>query len=230
MCSAGVGDEEHRPDNHPWLRMCKAPDSFTAEERVLTFLSANVGAGRLADVARDWRHLPPSAHERGMEVVLQTHLFAGFARTINGLATIDQVGVACETTKWQEEIGDAQEWRKQGEESCAAIYGNVYDKLRRRMAKMHPVLDRIMVDHGYGRIISRGGLSLRLRELSVVAVLAGMDVAPQLNSHLRGAKLVGAAEEEIRAVVAATHLAWGDAAQAQADATLETVRSARYGL
>jgi hypothetical protein len=37
---------------------------------VLTFLSANVGAGHLADVACDWRYLPPSAHERGMEVWL----------------------------------------------------------------------------------------------------------------------------------------------------------------
>ena len=257
---------------------------------MLVFLSANVGAGRLADVARDWRPLPPSAHERGMEVVLQTHLFAGFPRTINGrcpscsscigsgrqvaavlaslpaaarrdrvwgisqteggagLATIERVGVQCETTAWAEEPGDPEQycppprcpqaaarararlrrlaearrcrWRLQGEESCAKIYGNVYEKLRKRMGKLHPIVDRwegacpgaaaacatnesprmracacsrrAMVQHGYGRIISRAGLTLRMRELAVVAVLAGMDVAPQLNSHLRGALLVAA--------------------------------------
>ena len=34
LCSAGDGEETPRPDDHPWLRMCQAPESFTPEERV----------------------------------------------------------------------------------------------------------------------------------------------------------------------------------------------------
>ncbi len=55
-----------------------------------------------------------------------------------------------------------------------------YEKLRQRMKQLHPVLDIMMLEHGYGRVLSRPGLSLRLRELCVVAALAGQDVAPQL--------------------------------------------------
>jgi alkylhydroperoxidase/carboxymuconolactone decarboxylase family protein YurZ len=48
------------------------------------------------------------------------------------------------------------------------------------MEQLHPVLDDMMLEYGYGRVLSRPGLSLRLRELCVVAALAGQDVAPQL--------------------------------------------------
>jgi hypothetical protein len=48
------------------------------------------------------------------------------------------------------------------------------------MEQLHPVLDAMMLEHGYGRVLSRPGLSLRLRELCVIAALAGQDVAPQL--------------------------------------------------
>jgi alkylhydroperoxidase/carboxymuconolactone decarboxylase family protein YurZ len=48
------------------------------------------------------------------------------------------------------------------------------------MGQLHPVLDTLMLEHGYGRVLSRPGLSLRLRELCVIAVLVGQDVSPQL--------------------------------------------------
>mmetsp|Transcript_22112 Transcript_22112/g.45084 ORF Transcript_22112/g.45084 Transcript_22112/m.45084 type:complete len:113 (+) Transcript_22112:950-1288(+) len=76
-------------------------------------------------------------------------------------------------------------------------------------------------EHAYGRVISReGALSLRMRELCVVAVLTGQDVPPQLQSHLYGARNVGATHAEIAAVVEQTALPWGEAAQAQASSTL----------
>ena len=71
---------------------------------------------------------------------------------------------------------------------------------------------------------------MRLRELCVIAILSGQDVAPQLNSHIRGAMRVGATREEVLAVLGQTSLAWGHDAQLQAMATYETVENARYGL
>lgn len=224
-------DSALKAEDHPWFKQLpEAPETLLPEERVLTLLSGNIAAGHLADVAQDWRYLPSSWHEQGMEVVLQTHLFAGFARAINGLATVTAVGVHCETPSWGEEERDLESWKAAGEKSCEAIYGRVYPKLRDRMGTMHPLLDNMMVEHGYGRVLSRPNLSLRLRELAVIAVLAGLDCAPQLNSHLRGAVRVGASEAEVKAVLAQTRMVWGEEAQAQADATLETVIAARYGL
>lgn len=60
------------------------------------------------------------------------------------------------------------------------IQAGVYGKLRKRMGQLHPVLDTLMLEHGYGRVLSRPGLTLRLRELCVIAVLVGQDVSPQL--------------------------------------------------
>ena len=266
--SQGAADEDARPESHPWLSELPAgPSTLLAEERVLTFLSASIGAGNLTNVARDWRQvlcatsagaqpsyvshssrfLPRHMHPAGMEVALQAHLFAGYARAINALATIHRVGVHEEPAAeaaggpaaamtdedfhgWRHEKRSLDAWRGDGEEACALIYGRAYDKLRKRMGDMHPVLDAMMIENGYGRVLSRPGLALRVRELCVLAILAGQDVAPQLNSHIRGALRVGASRAEVVAVLEQTSLAWGPDAQMQAMATLETVDNARYGL
>lgn len=181
-------------------------------------------------MASDWSSLPRQYHARGLEVVLQTHLFAGFPRAINALATIHQVGVHTEDESWAEEKKGPVSWHDQGAATCESVYGGVYGKLRKRMGQLHPVLDTLMLEHGYGRVLSRPGLSLRLRELCVIAVLVGQDVSPQLASHLRGAIRAGATAEEVSAVIAQTELAWGPVAAAQAVATLESIDRARYGL
>ena len=233
--------EQLSPSSHPWLSALPAgPSSLTKEERILTFLSANIGAGSLHNVARDWQHLPRHMHPAGMEVALQAHLFAGYARAINALATIHRVGVHDAVGTGEEEERKAHDWRFEhrsldtwhadGENSCELIYGRAYPKLRKRMGDMHPVLDAMMIENGYGRVLSRPGLSLRLRELCVLAILAGQDVAPQLNSHIRGAMRSGASRDEVVAVLEQTGLAWGQEAKQQAMATLETIENARYGL
>ena len=84
------------------------------------------------------------------------------------------------------------------------------------MAGFHPDLDRWMVEIGYGRVLSRPGLCPRLRELCVLAVLAGQNVTPQLFSHLRGAVNVGATADECRSILEQTSWVWGMEAQTQA--------------
>ena len=49
-----------------------------------------------------------------------------------------------------------------------------------------------MLAEGYGKVLGRPGLALEVRELCIVAILAGQDAAPQLYAHLRGALNVGA--------------------------------------
>ncbi len=84
---------------------------------------ANVAAGQLSNVARDWSSLDPGFHAQGLEVVLQTHLFAGFPRTINALATINQVGINASDRSWASEDKDYDSWKKNGAQTCETVYG-----------------------------------------------------------------------------------------------------------
>eukprot|EP00286_Rhodomonas_abbreviata_P007651 CAMPEP_0181325016 /NCGR_PEP_ID=MMETSP1101-20121128/20684_1 /TAXON_ID=46948 /ORGANISM="Rhodomonas abbreviata, Strain Caron Lab Isolate" /LENGTH=367 /DNA_ID=CAMNT_0023433263 /DNA_START=64 /DNA_END=1168 /DNA_ORIENTATION=+ len=211
-------DGSHPPEEHPWLAAAPAaPKTLLPEERIVTFVVANAAAGKINDLQRDWSYLPPHMHAAGMEALLQNHLLVGFPRTINAIAAVHEVGVSGGSEWKDEEKGDAAFFKARGEEALCSIYGVKYERLRNRMEKLHPVLNSIMAEHAYGRVIAReGALSMRMRELCVISVLAGQDVLPQLQSHLYGARNVGATLDEITAVVAQTELPWGQEAHAGA--------------
>lgn len=199
---------------HPWLDGLPHVATLSEVQRIWTFLAANCASGNLAGVAEDWGFLPAEKQVGGIEVILQTHLFAGYPRSINALSTVRQVGVAADGLL-KEGAPRFPEWAQQGESLCRQIYGDAYEKLRQHMGALHPDLNRWMVETGYGRVLSRPGLTLRERELCVVAVLAGQNVAPQLRSHLRGALNAGATLTECDAILAQTGLAWGPTAEDQ---------------
>jgi 4-carboxymuconolactone decarboxylase len=54
-----------------------------------------------------------------------------------------------------------------------------------------------MVVEGYGKVLGRPGLELRVRELCIAALLAVLDAPVQLRSHLRGALNSGAGVAEV---------------------------------
>ena len=62
-------------------------------------------------------------------------------------------------------------------------------------------MERWMLEEGYGKVLGRPGLDLKVRELCVIAVLVGLDTPQQLYSHLRGALNVGATMEEVETAV-----------------------------
>ena len=69
------------------------------------------------------------------------------------------------------------------------------------MAGFHPELAEWILADGYGRVLSRPGLTIRERELIVVAVLAALRLPKQLESHVRGARRVGATGREVSAML-----------------------------
>jgi 4-carboxymuconolactone decarboxylase len=132
------------------------------------------------------------------EVLLQSYLFAGFPRTLNA------------TRAWREvssEQAPAHDpasapppsalLRGMGEEVCRTVYGNKYEALRESVSRLHPALDEWMVTDGYGKVLSRAGLSLAARELCIVGACAASGQLPQLKSHLRGALNCGASLEDL---------------------------------
>jgi 4-carboxymuconolactone decarboxylase len=132
------------------------------------------------------------------EAILQAYLFAGFPRALN--ATREWRRVSREVAPAHEDLPapDLERWRIQGEATCAIVYGGSYEKLRKNIVGLHPALDEWMIVEGYGKILSRPGLELRLRELCIVAACVATAQERQLHSHLHGALNAGALPFEVK--------------------------------
>ncbi len=125
------------------------------------------------------------------ELVLQSYLFSGFPRALNAAREWRRLAP---TPTPGEDAADplrAAEWLARGEATCAAVYGEMYEKLRRNVFELHPALDGVMVMDGYGKVLGRAGLDLPRRELCIVAACAATGQDRQLHSHLHGALNVG---------------------------------------
>lgn len=133
------------------------------------------------------------------EVILQSYLFAGLPRTLNAMREWRRI--SGRVAPAEDEGADAErrvaEWRGRGEETCAAVYAEMYDRLRVNIAALHPALDAWMVVEGYGKVLGRPQLDLMRRELCIVAMCAVAKQDRQLQSHLHGALNVGATPEQV---------------------------------
>ena len=128
------------------------------------------------------------------EVLLQAYLFAGYPASLNGFRLWREAGGGPAS----EPIADEPElWAERGQEVCRRVYAGQYERLRANVAALHPDMERWMLNEGYGKVLGRPGLDLAMRELCIAALLATMDVEPQLYAHLRGALNAGATEEDV---------------------------------
>jgi 4-carboxymuconolactone decarboxylase len=132
------------------------------------------------------------------ELLLQTYLFAGFPRTLNAFR------------EWRRRVPaptdeplpiEVEEWTERGPETCRAVYGAMYEKLRANIAVLHPAIDNWMIVEGYGKVLSRPGLDLARRELCIVAACVASGQDRQLHSHLHGALNVGVVADVVRAAL-----------------------------
>lgn len=131
------------------------------------------------------------------ELVLQTYLFAGFPRTLNGMRLWRRASNRVPDSKdpdFAESL--ASLWTSRGEQTCENVYGTLYKRLRANIRSLHPALDAWMIDL-YGRVLGRPGLDLKRRELCIVAACAALEQDRQLHSHLHGALNAGASPEEV---------------------------------
>ena len=76
------------------------------------------------------------------------------------------------------------------------------DKVLASVRDTHPEMERLLVEFGYGDIVSRPGLGSRERELATIAALVAMpNSSGQLFSHIEGALNVGCTPNEIAEVI-----------------------------
>jgi 4-carboxymuconolactone decarboxylase len=159
------------------------------------------------------------------EAILQSYLFAGLPRTLNAMREWRRISgrdapASDEGTQAEER---SAEWRARGEVTCAAVYGEMYDRLRVNIAALHPALDAWMVVEGYGKVLGRPQLDLMRRELCIVAVCAVAKQDRQLQSHLHGALNVGATPEQVAGALVAVGDMVGRAGLTRALAMLKRV-------
>jgi len=129
------------------------------------------------------------------ETLLQLVPFAGFARAINAFSVFREYHPQPAPAPRR-----GRGFRRRGESLCRRIYGPVYGRMIARMRGYHPDLADWILEEGYGRVLSRPVLSVRERELIVVAVLSALRLPKQLESHRRGALRMGATAGELAAM------------------------------
>jgi 4-carboxymuconolactone decarboxylase len=172
---------------------------LTNADRVLARLAAAIAARDPQALQDAVDHAAEIADSEAVEeVLLQSYLFVGFPVALEAVALWRQrSGLAAPEDRTE----DAATWRARGEAVCATVYGGQYGRLRSNVASLHPAYERWMLEEGYGKVLGRPGMTLRMRELCIVAQLAALGAPRQLHSHLRGARNAGAADDEIEAAL-----------------------------
>ena len=159
--------------------------------RALIRLAASLAAGSELEVRsqlqRASAHAPAAWIE---ELILQTYLFAGFPRALNGMREWRRLHPELSSPA---DVISVDEAKVRGEKTCSTVYGSMYDKLRVNIRALHPALDDWMIQEGYGKVLGRPDLDLPRRELCIVAACAASGQDRQLQSHLHGALNAGVA-------------------------------------
>lgn len=172
-----------------------------AEQRLLQLFGAGV-LGEWARVRQLRRSMPESEVQRALrETALQMHLFAGVPRGVEFHSVLIEAGG----------LGalEADESRAESEELSAArgralferIYAQDSAGVEQQLSRAHPRFAAWILDHAYGRVLSRPGLAPRMRELLACVALALLGQERQLASHARGARRVGASQAEVLAAL-----------------------------
>jgi 4-carboxymuconolactone decarboxylase len=155
-------------------------------------LRESIASLRSVQVPPDWVN----------ELLLQSVLMVGYPRALVAFTVWRaQGGPPAPEADIDQDYGRAGEWTRRGEELCAVVYGENYQKLRSGIRALHPALDSWMITEGYGRTLARAALDLRRRELCIVAQTAVLETPRQLHSHLRGALHAGASFGQIEAAL-----------------------------
>ncbi|MGV3708693.1 MAG: carboxymuconolactone decarboxylase family protein [Gemmatimonas sp.] len=166
---------------------------------MLVRLAALLAGGAESDVRTALQLAVPTVNPEWVEeVILQTYLFAGFPRALNGAREWRRISGRVAPLADEGENFDGDSWRSRGEVTCETVYGRFYTQLRANIRDLHPALDAWMIVEGYGKVLSRPGLQLWRRELCIVAACAIGRQDRQLHSHLHGSLHAGASPAQVQ--------------------------------
>lgn len=173
-----------------------------AELRLLRVFTAAV-LGRFDRLAELRRGAPAGEPDRRWrEALLQVHVFAGVPRAVEAYAVLEAQG-GLGPAREEQETASADERRARGEELFRRIYAQDAPAVRAMLERQHPDFAACVIEHAYGRVLTRAGLEPRLRELLAVCALAAMGQERQLASHVRGTLRCGGTRADLDQALAA---------------------------
>lgn len=180
------------------------PDKFGRERSLAVYSAALVAADEavLSSALKLGQEHGISGAEF-YEIVLQSYLFLGFPRMLTGSMHLAR-HIPGETGQGDERVNGANpsdKMRRDGIELCKRVYGGAFERLRDAVEPIAPEVYDWMIREGYGKVLSRPGLDIVVRELSIIAFLTMENRPVQLYSHIRGAFNVGASRELVRTIV-----------------------------
>ncbi len=152
--------------------------------------------------------IPPSYV---FEALLQTYLFAGYPTCLWGFEQFSKHSLFERTSSEEferlkdEGFDSIRYWHEQGKELFSVIYGNVSDKLYKRVESLHPDLARWMVTEGYGKVLMRDGLPQWVREVCIFVMLGALQHKQQAYSHLRGSLRLGVPYTLLKRILQGVH-------------------------
>jgi len=179
---------------HSDITLATLDDETAALVHLAAMLAGGLESDTRAALLRAHQEIRASWVE---EVILQTYLFAGFPRALNGAREWRRISGRVAPTLDESAIDGQSERLTRGERTCAVVYGRFYAPLRVNIRELHPALDQWMIEEGYGKVLSRAPLDLARRELCIVAACAIARQDRQLHSHLHGAIHAGAAPQVV---------------------------------
>ena len=191
---------------------------MSARNRAIARLSAAIAANVPADVARETE----AALAAGLsgssvyEAILQSYLFVGFPRAIEAFFAAKPLLEHHGGIPAAPEPPSPPEWTARGESLCREIYGRHFEKLLDTMRGFSPDLAAWMILEGYGKTLSRPGLTPEEREYGVLAILTVGGMWRQLRSHAIGTVNVGGTRAGARAAIEAARPWAGDTAVGEA--------------
>jgi alkylhydroperoxidase/carboxymuconolactone decarboxylase family protein YurZ len=174
--------------------------SLPDADRRLCRLFAACVLGRWDELRTMRRNAHPGEPDRRWrEALLMVHLFAGVPRAVEAYGVLEAAGGL--GAPGASETGESPERDDRGVDLFGRIYGDGAAEVREMLARHHPLFGRWVLEHAYGRVLARDGLSAARRELLACAALAALGQDRQLASHARGAVRCGAQPREVESVL-----------------------------
>jgi alkylhydroperoxidase/carboxymuconolactone decarboxylase family protein YurZ len=173
-----------------------------ADLRLLRVFTAAV-LGRFDELAHLRRTAPLGEPDRRWrEALLQVHLFAGIPRALEAYAVLEAQGGLGPAHEEQDPAAP-EERRARGEQLFRRIYEKDSPAVLGMIERQHADFGLWVIEHAYGRVLSRPGLEPRMRELLAVCALAALGQERQLASHVRGTLRCGGTRADLDQTLAA---------------------------
>ena len=152
------------------------------------------------------------------EIILQISLYAGFPRSLNGMACLR--GLMESRNERGQKTAEGQNPSPQpagisryqlGWDTLQSLDPDFIHRLKAGLDPVSPELFNLVLEHGYADIFYRDNLDIRQREAAVVAAMVAVENAdPQLSFHIKAAMGTGIDRNLMKDIIRAAAEAAGN--------------------